>query len=461
MPAMNVADPRSAGFHQPPPAHPREEGSPPPAAVAAFAAITFGSGLGAYAFGPVPVQWLVLSLGCVAAGFFLLGGVHRLPGGAAAFGLLGWLALVSLTRLPHAASYADRMPPLSTTPYTLFVPLRFMDLASFLALAYLTTWILARGGWRQVLRTVVLSGSVIAAIALYIYIAQIHGLPEPTRTRIGGAGVAQSVVFTYDFHRAMGTFREPSHLAEWLVVPLLLSVIYRGRWLNGHTILMSVVLLLTGSLTGMLGVVAGLLAGATILGGFQRHHVRTLLAAVLIFAVALQVFAVFVRTYEDRVGVDLIEVMLTRVLPMLESGVTQSNRGYVYAYLGSQPLPLWGHGLGNASIALTSWMGSAAMGSHLSLYLNVLFSGGPIALLLLVVFLAYPLVGFYFRQGLRSQPWFFLLASAYLAWLVMFAAHAEMPTLMFAIIYALLAHAVWVAPPNRFARWAATALRSR
>ena len=85
---------------------------------------------------------------------------------------------------------------------------------------------------RPIVQRTTAVGVLCAAMALYIYVAQLSGLPEPPRTRMGTGGDQQATTFTYAFHRAMGTFQEPGDLASWLVLPLFLSFLARGRYKN-------------------------------------------------------------------------------------------------------------------------------------------------------------------------------------------------------------------------------------
>ena len=133
-----------------------------------------------------------------------------------------WAMLVTAaSTVSH--DYASFMPLGATTPYPVFILLRFFTLLSFVASVYVALWLLQQGCREHVIKAVVTIGCFISVAALYIYAAQIYGLPELPRNRLGTAGGLQAIRFTYDFHRAIGTFREPSLLAAWLIVPLFLA----------------------------------------------------------------------------------------------------------------------------------------------------------------------------------------------------------------------------------------------
>jgi hypothetical protein len=422
-----------------------------------FAVLVAGSGLGAYALGPVPVQWLVQAMAPLVLLFLVLrGGLHRMPGTATLLVLCAWLSAVSLIRVAELQYFRGAMPPLATTPYAVYILLRFAEIIAFLAIALSTYWLCCNGGREGVLRTITRTGTVLALVALYIYIAQIYGLPEPRRTRLGTGGVEGQVIeFTYAFHRALGTFREPSHLAEWLVVPLFAAAARSGRWINIHSGIMGVVLLLTGSLTGIMGATGGIIAASLLLGPLRFNTWRSIAAIGLFGYVLLWLFGLLVSSY-DSADINLIALLSDRIAPILSGGMIESNRAVVYEFMATHAFPLLGYGPGNANIVLTAAIDWPAMSTFLSLYLGTLYSGGPIALALLILFLGQPLAATLLRRGLIERPGFFPLTAGYFAWLIMFSVHAEYLTFMFAVVYALLVHDLQRAPLR-----AAVALWSR
>src|SRR5207248_9563510 len=139
--------------------------------------------------------------------------------------------------------------------------------------------------------TAILAVAVLVSIAaIYIYIAQQLDLPEPPRSRLGTSGGAQAVRFTYDFHRATGTFREPGLLASWLIVPFFICLTMRGAIPTVSAALIGGTLLLTGSLAAIVGVGIGL--GVAALTGVRagKGHLRTMVAATLVLLLALLIF---------------------------------------------------------------------------------------------------------------------------------------------------------------------------
>lgn len=410
-------------------------------AFAGFATALALDGLAAYNAGPLPLPWIGKFL-VLALAIGLLG-VSRLPlyPTAALLVLLVLWSVLSTAVGTLQMDYAQLMPPLATSDYLPFVILRLTNLMAFAAVIFLVWWLCERGYRAHVVRSVVLLGTVLAVIAIYIYIAQITGLPEPFRSRIGTSGEEQPTVFTYAFHRAMGTFREPSHLAEWLVAPLLLSFIYRAT-VTVDKLLMGVALFLTGSLTGLAGFVAGL--AVVLAAGFMLGHVRwrTVFGLGVLLLVAGIGFSIIARDYGDG-GADLFQVVVDRIGPILKYGAEASNRDYIYAYMSELDVTLAGVGLGNANLVLSEYLGSQATASFLSLYFHTASATGLVGLTLLLLLLSVPVIALCVRSTDASAPW---LLGAYFAWLIMFSVNSEELNTLFGVVFALVAYAAHRAP---------------
>lgn len=410
----------------------------PRAALAAFTAVYGGTALGAYNFGPVPFQWLTQFGLLGVAGLLLLARrLPKVPGLGVMIPLVAWAAVVTLANAV-AIDYARLMPPLASSPYPVYLALRFMGLLTFAAAAALVYYLLQNGYREALVARVVWVGGLASVAAVYIYFAQVNGWWEPGRTRMGTGGAEQATQFAYAFHRAMGTFREPSHLAEWLVLPFFLSFSYRGRGWLALMVALSSALLLTGSLTGLVSIAGGL-GTALVLGNpLSRRRLRVPLSLAAVAGLGLLVFnAVAVSNGTSAAG--LWEVVSGRMADVLTGGLGASNRSYVYEYTGAQPLPLLGAGLGHANLLFGASDQSAIISSFLNLYLNYLFSLGIPGVVLLALLLARPAARLVRAPGYRHDPGLMLLMAAYLAWLLMFVVHSEELTLVFGIVFGMVA----------------------
>lgn len=407
-------------------------------AAGVFTIALLGNGLAAYSVGPFPLPWIAQSLPLVYVPCLIIRNNRPLlvPG----MGSLGlftvWAAMVTFVQ-SQTYDYASLMPPLATTSYPVFLGLRFINLFAVAAQLYLTYYLLCNGYRHEVFKTLVTIGGIVALAAIYIYVAQVFTLWEPPRTRIGTQGEEQGTIFSYAFHRAMGTFREPSHLAEWMLVPFFVSLLQSQLRSFVWPMLMGSVILLTGSLTGILGGVLGFAIATLILNPIRLSTLKLTVALVIIAGISYVLFSVLVVSYSDT-NTDLFSVIWDRVRPILEGGMDATNRDYIYEYFATEPIPPLGQGLGNAGLYFSNYYGTELVASFLSLYFNTLYSTGYVGLALLSVFLLRPILAIRrISRGQDIQRKQILLA-AYCSWLVVFAVHAEELSIMFVTIFAVV-----------------------
>ena len=410
--------------------------------LAAYIVLLFGNALEAYNLGSVPIEWLAnVGLIIIVVLVALTDRLYVVPGSKLLLWFFLWGLFVTGFNI-LLNDYASLMPPLATTSYPVFVSLRFVKILSFISAIYLVYWLCARGHEDFIIKWPVIIGIFISVVAVYIYIAQVYGLPELPKTRMGTGGGQPSTVFSYAFHRATGTFREPSHLGEWLVLPFFLSLFRRRRILNIHTIFIGSVLLLTGSLTGIIGAVTGF-AGAVLLANpFKFRNLKTVLCFALVFSLALVIFYIVVMPYAGGTK-NLFRLIGHRLAPIITGGPMQLNRDYIYRYIADAPFPLFGYGLGHANILLSKYFGAKLVTSFLSLYFYFLFSTGILGLALLCLFLFCPVTrAVMILKKSHTADRFLFMSAAYFSWLVMFAVRSEEFTMMFAVTFALLAYEI-------------------
>jgi len=408
-----------------------------------YCALFFGLALGAYNIGFVPIEWLV-RVGLIMAVLFL-GFTQRLyivPGSRVLLFFFFWALLVTALNSMFN-DYAGMMPVLATTPYPVFISLRFLNILSFISALYLIWWLLVKGYKDSIIKWTVIIGFVFALFAVYIYIAQMYGLPELPRTRMSTGGNVDPnrlVRFSYAFHRATGTFREPSHLAEWLVIPFFLGMIYRKRSVNIYSIVIGGVILLTGSLTSIMGVLLGIVGTILVANPFRLKNMKVLCSLLIVGAVSLFVFNVIAMSYgSDRVNI--VNVVIDRLEPIFfEGGMQQSSRSYIYKYLADTTLPLIGSGLGNSNIVFSDYLGASLPAAFLSSYFNALFSTGIVGLALVVCFLFTPFRQRQWRKKLKSERNILMLSACYFSWLIMAAVHSYIFSMSFAIIFCLIVY---------------------
>jgi hypothetical protein len=399
-----------------------------------FAALFACTGLAAYNFGPVPFPWLA-EVGFVALAAALIlftNRVRLVPGGGAFFLFVAWTLFVQTL---NAGRFNALMPRGATLSYPSFVLARYLNILAFAGVLYVAYWLLTEGKGPELVRWIVRIGVAIAIAAIYIYVAQQFGLPEPPRTRVGTAGAAQVLFFGY--RRALGTFREPSHLAEWLLLPLFLSFALRGRRARLSSVVIGGALLLTVSLGGIASCIGGILGGLLLSNPFRPRNFRLLVLIALGLGVLL--FAAQM-TSVGITGQSVYSVLNLRTLEILEGGVGNSNRAYIADFVNAFPPPVLGYGLGNANIFVASKLGIDLIVSFLSLYVNVAYSSGMIGLLLLSLFMVQPIIRNAIMSADRTKRRPIAIIMGYVAYLLVFAAGPEELSVAFAVIAAFLVY---------------------
>lgn len=404
------------------------------------AIIYFLNAMEAYEIFSIPLQWLGSLLAVLP--FFILLYKGRAYNKIYLYPLLFILFLFFFSMLgwwfwSANISFEHLLPPGATTDYYLFISLRYLQYLVFIAVYFLGIDYLERNGLLRLASTVVICGIVVSIYAVYVYIAQIYGLPEIPRSRIGTGGEDQAVTFTYAFHRAMGSFREPSHLAQWLVLPFFMTYLAKSYWHLSARFMIIFVIMLTGSLTGILAIFIGHLF-ATLLA-FPLH--RALFSMVKFGMIIFLAGFLFALVALPNTGgsVDIFAVLIDRLVPILQDGMEASNRGHIYEYVSHHNVPPIGYGFGNANLLIGEYMGLGLVGSFLNLYLNMLYSLGYIGFLFAAVVLIAPLF-FLLRFRATDRYRLFALLGAYIGWILIYSALTEELSISFAILYAACAH---------------------
>lgn len=410
-----------------------------------FIVLLIANALAAYCIINIPFEWLS-QVGFIAIIIFLFfdRNLYIVPGSKILFSLFFWAIIVTSVNI-FFKDYISLMPALSTTSYPLFVCLRFIKLLSFIAAIYLIYWLLVKGKRYSVIKWTVIIGTIVSIIAIYYYFVRIYGLPVflPNRLSTGGRIPTEFGTYTYAFHRATGTFREPSHLAEWLIVPFFLSFIYCEKKFNAYAIIMGATILLTGSMTGIVGGIIGFIAAIIITNIFKLDNLKIFIRVIVLTLIVLIIFNVLVISYTAE-RINIFKIINNRLSPILfKGGMVQSNREYVYRYISNNPPSLlFGSGLGNSNILFSQYLNSNLICSFLSLYFNYLYSTGVLGTILLCIFLFNPVIKVMLSKKIRQDSQIIFMIAPYISYLVMFAVHSEEFTIMFAIIYALMIYKI-------------------
>jgi len=413
--------------------------------ILAFSILLIANALAAYCIINIPFEWLS-QVGFIAIIIFLFfdRNLYVVPGSKILFSLFFWAAIVTCINI-FFKDYISLMPTLSTTSYPIFICLRFIRLLSFIAAVYLIYWLLVKRDRYSVIKWTVIIGTVVSIIAIYYYFVRTYGLPAflPNRLSTSGKVPTEFGTYTYAFHRAAGTFREPSHLAEWLVVPFFLSFIYYKKKFNIYAAIIGTTILLSGSLTGIIGGVIGFVVAIIVANVFKLNNLKIFIRVIVLTLIVLTIFNVLVISYTAE-RANIFKIINNRLSPILfKGGMVQSNRGYAYKYISNNPPSLlFGSGLGNSNILFSQYKNSNLICSFLSLYFNYLYSTGVLGLILLCVFLFNPVIKIMLSKKIRRDSQIIFIIAPYISYLAMFAVHSEEFTIMFAIIYALIVYEI-------------------
>ena len=118
-----------------------------------------------------------------------------------------------------------------------------------------------------------------------------------------------------------------------------------------------------------------------------------------------------------------------------------TNRSYIYQWIEDEGrVNFFGYGLGNANIVLSASFGNDMIYSFLSLFLNVLYSGGLIGFILLLWIYIKPVIDTLRKYSLlRSrEPGVFVALGTYTCMTVSFLGSWEEFNLLFSIPIALM-----------------------
>lgn len=394
------------------------------------------SALGAYQLYSIPLQWLGSALLVFPFSYMAFQGQKYAVEVWIPVVLLLLVCLVSLTGALFwgtAIDFPSLLPERASTDYPVFVALRYFQLVVFVMIFLFTYSYLERNGPDRLAATTVTIGALVALYALYVYAAGMLDLPEIPRNRMGTGGEEQYVVFSYAYHRALGSFREPSHLAEWLVLPFFLSYWKKTAYSRAVRVLIGFVVFLSGSLTGIVAIILGYVISALIVfsPGDALRRLVNLALIVTVCAVLVFLFAV----PNSGEPANIVAVLAERLGPIVQGGgLAVSNRGYIYEFSAQHQIPLWGYGLGNANLLLSGYMGLDLVVSFLNLYLSMAYALGYPGVILLVAFFAFPLLALLrARRGKRVQ--LFALLGAYIAWMLVYLVHSEELSISFGILY--------------------------
>jgi len=420
--------------------------------------------LQAYSIFHVPIPWIGSVLAALGGCAVIRDKTNRFflfTCGILLVSLVCWYGAVNLIHLPTQVD-SRVYTGAGMVSYAQFVGLRFFTIVVFFLATALVFHLVIAGLLTATIRVTVWIGAIASFYALCEYFLYGTGFALIERTRAGAFGTeGQPIYFTYAFHRAVGTFIEPSHLGVFLIIPTLLGLslksFFESRVLP---VLTMSTLLLTGSLTAILSVIAGVIAafvGFWIVAGWRRAAKCVLLFTIIaiigwvIFVVSVRVYTASESSLHQAHTGSATGFVVRRASSLIVDGMDTTNRAYIYRAIMADSLPIVGYGLGNAYVVLSHLVGIPQIASFLNLYLNALYSGGIVAVILTIGYLLLPLILWFFLPfRIKFDLGNFYIFATYMAWLVVYCGLFDEFHVVFGIPYALLLASVVTPEFTRF-----------
>ncbi|MBI5706395.1 MAG: hypothetical protein HZC36_05340 [Armatimonadetes bacterium] len=405
-----------------------------------FVAAYFLHGLQAYNLGPIPLDWISQVLLIGTAGYLAFKRPVPLPPDFIGFKVFfAWVLVVTVVA-SGLFDYSTYVPPNAANPYLIYMALRLNFFLAFFGAGYTVWWLCRQGLEERITRAIVLVGGFLALAVLYIFVAQLTGLPEPPRTRLGTSGFEQATEFSGGIVRALGTFREPSHMASWMMLPLLISLRKPFRLAGIPTAMMALSILLSASLSSFIALTAALTVGMLFFGWRSTRVMTSLALAVLLLGGGVLVFDM-VSLSASKSKVSFTKMLQTRLEPLIaEKGLKGSNRIHIYRYAEQQKPGLAGIGWGNANLVFAHGIGLDVVATFSSLYLNALMSTGFVGLGLIILAVLWPIIrAISALRGRAGIAEMMAAMSAYVAWATLYTGLFEEFYPSFAVALALLA----------------------
>ena len=232
--------------------------------------------------------------------------------------------------------------------------------------------------------------------AVHLRCPSVPGCRNQHVSDFGTDGLAQTASFSYAFHRATGTFREPSMLAAWLITPLFLSMSSSYRRGVLYSAVIGSVILLTGSLTGVAAILIGAMFGLVFVGGVGSGSFRVALRFALVLILGFAVFRGVAISHTVH-RADLFGVLSDRVSFLSFTGDSPIPTGTRHiVWLLRHRSRCLVRDLEIAIYCCRVYLGVHSIASFVSMYLSVMYSVGIFGLALLVFCLVTPLVQIWF-----------------------------------------------------------------
>ena len=217
--------------------------------------VVFLEGLDAYSILGIPISWIGISLLVFTFLINFYSGWRADMARSSPFKL--WVFYVIALTLIQSLISDEILPQYASTTLSQYISLRLLKVVAFLITIWLVHLINDYISKDKIITYIVYVGLAISMLSLYSYFSYIFELPDFPRTRPGSGGWTQPIRKACSVLRNYGTFREPSFLAVWIspMIPLIFYLAQKKKYWYFLSIIPILCLVLTRSLTGIIGLI--------------------------------------------------------------------------------------------------------------------------------------------------------------------------------------------------------------
>ena len=345
-----------------------------------FSLSIFLEGLDAYSIFSIPLSWIGISVLVITFIVNFYSGWRTDMGRASPLKL--WVFYVIVLTLVQAIISDESLPKYASTTFGQYISLRLLKVFAFLIAIWVVHLLNDYLTKEQIITSIAYVGLAISILSLYSYFSYIFDLPDFPRTRPGSGGWTQPIKKACSVLRNYGTFREPSFLAVWVapIIPLVFYLARRKRYWYYLSVIPVLCLVLTRSLTGIIGLILTFIA-ITLYNFLKTKeiNIKLLLPVVFVFVASFLGNSLTYKfpaldpsmcppypsdqcdcsIYEDELDLaknseNIISSVFSRFSLIASSGLDAfQNTSFLRNYISENGLTIFGQGMGLSNISLS------------------------------------------------------------------------------------------------------------
>ena len=345
-----------------------------------FSVSIFLEGLDAYSIFSIPLSWIGISVLVLTFMLNFYSGWRTDMGRTSPLKL--WVLYVVVLTIVQASIFDESLPKYASTTFGQYVSLRLLKVFTFLIAIWVIHLLNDYLSKEQIITYIAYVGLAISILSLYSYFSYIFDLPDFPRTRPGSGGWTQPIRKACSVLRNYGTFREPSFLAVWVapIIPLVFYLARRKRYWYYLSAIPVLCLVLTRSLTGIIGLILTFIA-ITLYSFLKTREINTKLLLPVVFVLVASFLGNSLTykfpaldpsmcppypldqcncsIYEDELDVaknseNITSSVFSRFSLIASSGLDAfQNTSFLRNYISENGLTIFGQGMGLSNISLS------------------------------------------------------------------------------------------------------------